>query len=193
MAGQGKTGPGYRCITQRSCLSTYTPVRLYYILISTTKGKITGVQSDNEPQHSRVLKIASLLKACTRTSSKCRIAVWFVASVSLTSCTTRQRKERALLVCHHLRPGLLTAETCPIPAGQGDHVKGFLLLLNPILSNSLMQKLTNTLNYSFLSLLNSGTPYLLLYSQLHATLTFCVTFDQLPLSHKNPYVLKTLF
>ena len=41
--------------------------------------------------------------------------------------------------------------------------QAFLLPLIPILSNSLMQELTSTLNNSYLSLVNSGTPYLDLY------------------------------
>ena len=38
--------------------------------------------------------------------------------------------------------------------------------LTPIVTNSLMQELTNTFNHSFLSLVNSGTPCLPLYFQL---------------------------
>ncbi|MPC25697.1 hypothetical protein E2C01_018820 [Portunus trituberculatus] len=44
--------------------------------------------------------------------------------------------------------------------------QSFLLPLIPILSNSLMQELSSTLNHSYLSLVNSGTPCLLLYFRL---------------------------
>ncbi|MPC23407.1 hypothetical protein E2C01_016453 [Portunus trituberculatus] len=47
--------------------------------------------------------------------------------------------------------------------------QGFLLPLIPILSNSLMKELTSILNHSYLSLVNSGTPYLLLYFHLPMT------------------------
>ncbi|MPC66741.1 hypothetical protein E2C01_060893 [Portunus trituberculatus] len=48
----------------------------------------------------------------------------------------------------------------------------FLLPLIPLLSYSQMQMLTSILKHSYLSLVNSGTPCLLLYLHLPYNLTF---------------------
>ncbi|MPC52137.1 hypothetical protein E2C01_045998 [Portunus trituberculatus] len=56
-----------------------------------------------------------------------------------------------------------------LPSSCGLAAQGFLLSLTLILSNSQMQELTSTLNHSYLSLVNSGTPYLLLYFHLPTT------------------------
>ena len=52
---------------------------------------------------------------------------------------------------------LLILLTACLPSSCGLAAQGFLLPLIPILSNSLMQELTSTLNHSSLSLVNSVT------------------------------------
>ena len=62
---------------------------------------------------------------------------------------------------------LILLAACLLPS-YGLAAQGFLLPLILILSNFLMQELTSTLNHSYLSLVNSGAPYLL-YFQLPMT------------------------
>ena len=64
---------------------------------------------------------------------------------------------------------LLILLTACLPFSCGLAAQGFLLPLIPILSNSLMQELTSTLNHSSLSLVNSGTPSLHLYFRIPTT------------------------
>merc|ERR1711911_490413 len=56
--------------------------------------------------------------------------------------------------------------TACLPPSCGIAAPVYLLSLIPILSNSLMQELTSTVILSFLSLVNSGTLFLLLYFHL---------------------------
>ena len=63
-------------------------------------------------------------------------------------------------------PNLLTA--C-LPHSHGLDAQGFLLFLIPILSTSLMQELTSIFILSSLSLVNSGTLFLILFFHLPTT------------------------
>ncbi|MPC61424.1 hypothetical protein E2C01_055496 [Portunus trituberculatus] len=57
---------------------------------------------------------------------------------------------------------LILLTTC-LPSSCDLAAQGFLLPLIPILSNSLLQELTNAFSHSYLSLVNSGTSFLHLY------------------------------
>lgn len=58
---------------------------------------------------------------------------------------------------------LLFLPTACLPCPRFLAAKDFIFPLAPVLSTSLMQELTSVLSLSFLPLVNSGTPYLLLY------------------------------
>ena len=64
---------------------------------------------------------------------------------------------------------LLILLTACLPSSRGLAAQDCPLSLTPILSTSLMQELTSILNLSSLSLVNSGTLYLLLYFPLPMT------------------------
>ncbi|MPC46898.1 hypothetical protein E2C01_040628 [Portunus trituberculatus] len=64
---------------------------------------------------------------------------------------------------------LLIFLTAYLPSSCGLSAQAFLLPLIPILSSSLTQELTNILNHTYLPLVNSGTPCLLLYFHLPST------------------------
>ncbi|MPD02604.1 hypothetical protein E2C01_098198 [Portunus trituberculatus] len=64
---------------------------------------------------------------------------------------------------------LLILLTACLPSSCVHAAQSFLHPLIPILSNSLIQELTSTLNPSSLSLVNSGTPSLHLYFRIPRT------------------------